>query len=125
MEQEILEKISKNKSKLKILFIVLILVKVLYWVISTLYNEHLGDQSFFNSEIDGIIISSNSFKSRSVEYHTSDNQAVYFWPDSKKAPLIGDSIHKDSFSYKYKIYKKIQNSLDTIKYEIFDFRDIE
>lgn len=101
----------KNKKK-NILLIIKILIGsipillVIIWFISLRVNGNKYRKEFFRSEISSLVIKSDTYYGRSIEFHLDNGMTLYFMPPIGKKIQIGDSVKKESNSFIYDVYRK-------------------
>ncbi|WP_212592631.1 hypothetical protein [Sphingobacterium humi] len=66
-------------------------------------------KSFYEQSFASLIIKSNIYQGRSVEFHLENGLKVYFLPPVGDKIMIGDSIRKDVNTYIYDVYRKDAN----------------
>lgn len=71
----------------------------------------LQQKEFYNTQFSSLIVSSNSFYGRSVEFHLQNGFTLYFLPPINDKLIIGDSVKKDKETYEYRIYRKSEDGL--------------
>lgn len=62
--------------------------------------------AFYEQSFSALVIKSNSYQGRSVEFHLENGLKVYFLPPVDGKIMIGDSVRKEENTYQYDVYRK-------------------
>lgn len=115
------EKIKNMPLIFKILIGAIPLLGVLIWFVSMQISGARYKEQFFREEITSIVVSSNSYYGRSVQFHLKNGFRIYFMPPVGNKIAISDSIFKKNNTYSYNVYRKNTNNV----YEFFAIYDFE
>lgn len=93
-------------------------IAVLAIIVWMVWNQQKGrsqQRAFFESDFNSIVVKSNSYFGRTIEFHLDNGFTLYFSPPVENRIMIGDSVVKESESYQYEVYRKNRNN----KFEYF------
>lgn len=79
------------------------------WIVWTQKKGRTLQTTFFEKEFSSIVVKSNSYFGRTVEFHLDNGLTLYFSPPVEDRIMIGDSVVKESKTYKYQVYRKNSN----------------
>ena len=97
---------------------------VIVWFITMQINGVKYKRIFYNEVISSIVVKSNSYYGRSVEFHLENGLKLYFMPPVENKLIIGDSIEKRSNTYIYDVYRKDVNGAYRF-WATYDFERIQ
>ena len=63
-------------------------------------------KAFYEQSFSSVVVKSNSYQGRSVEYHLENGLKIYFLPPVDGKIMIGDSVRKEKNTYQYEVYRK-------------------
>lgn len=90
----------------KILFGAIAIGLILYNIVYPFYRGSKNKKAFYEQSFSTLVIKSNSYQGRSVEFHLENGLKVYFLPPVEDKIMIGDSVRKEKYSYEYDVYRK-------------------
>lgn len=102
----ILDRYNKMPIGLKLILGIIPLLWVVNSYVQFRKEGKQNKKEIFRSKISSLIVSSNSFHGRSVEFHLDNGLKLYFSPPVGDKIKLSDSISKDSNTYMYKVYRK-------------------
>lgn len=105
----------------KILFGAVVIALLIYNVFYVSYRANKNKKEFYEKEFSSVVLSSNSFEGRTVEFHLENGLKLYFLPPVESKIMVGDSIRKEKETYRYKVYRKNDNN----KYKYFSTYDFD
>ena len=118
-----LEKISNAPIALKLVIGAVPVLIIAMWFISMQVNGYKYNQKFFNEPISSIVMNSNSYYGRSVEFHLKNGFTLYFLPPINDKIMIGDSVQKERKTYQYNVYRKNANGIFEL-FACYNFKNI-
>lgn len=102
----ILNKYNKMPIGLKLILGIIPLLLVINSYVQFRKEGTQNKDKFFKGKISSLIVSSNSFHGRSVEFHLDNGLKLYFSPPVEDKIKLGDSISKEPNTYVYKVYRR-------------------
>jgi hypothetical protein len=90
----------------KILFGAIAIGLILYNIVYPFYRSSKNKRAFYEQSFSVLVIKSNSYQGRSVEYHLENGLKIYFLPPVDGKIMIGDSVRKEKNTYQYEVYRK-------------------
>lgn len=82
---------------------------VIVWFIILRINGYRGAKEFFREKISSVVVKSNSYYGRSVEFHLKNGIKLGFMPPIGNKIMIGDSVQKAPNTNIYDVYRKDTN----------------
>ncbi len=80
------------------------------WILWTQKKGRVEQDNFLKKEFSSIVVKSNSYYGRTVEFHLENGFTLYFSPPIKNKIMVGDSVTKKGGTYKYHVYRKNINN---------------
>jgi hypothetical protein len=104
-----------NKKKKKPLLVIKILMGgipialVIIWFAYLRISGAKMKKLFYDSSFAAIVVKSDYYYQRTMEFHLSNGLKLYFSPSDTTSVMIGDSIKKTSNTFIYDVYRKDLN----------------
>lgn len=121
-----LELKNKFPRKLKLIMNIIggsLAILATVWLINSIIQGKNNSNRFFKESFSTIVVSSNSFQGRSLEFHLKNDLEIYFLPPAGNKIMIGDSIKKLPNTYLYNVYRKNINN-KYVYFATYDFKQI-
>ncbi len=106
---------SKRNQKVIYIVTVIAVLAIIVWVVWIQQKGQSQQRAFFEKDFNSIVVRSNSFFGRTIEFHLDNSFTLYFSPPVENRIMVGDSVVKESGSYQYDVYRKNRNN----KFEYF------
>ena len=90
----------------KIFFGTIAIGLIFYNIVYPFYRSSKNRKTFYEQSFSTMVVKSNTYQGRSVEYHLDNNLKVYFLPPVGDKIKVGDSLTKERNTYQYNVYRK-------------------